>query len=60
MKPLAGLLLIISGIILAIPQIYEALSYIDYDRWPLVQGILGLLCIGMGLWLVIYRPPRLP
>ena len=49
MKPLVGLLLIFSGLILAIPQVYEALAYIDVDRWPVIQGILGISCIVVGL-----------
>jgi len=55
MKPLAGLLLIVSGLILAIPQIYEVLAYIDMEGWPIVQGILGVLCIGTGILFVISR-----
>ncbi len=55
MKPLAGLLLIVSGLILAIPQIYDVLTYIEMEGWPVVQGVLGVLCIGTGLLFVISR-----
>lgn len=53
MKPLIGLLLVISGAILAVPQIYDALAYIDVDRWPVVQGFLGITCITVGIVFLI-------
>jgi uncharacterized membrane protein HdeD (DUF308 family) len=53
MKPLLGLLLVVSGVILAIPQIYDALKYLDIDRWPLVQGTLGITCIAIGMIFLI-------
>ena len=53
MKPLVGLLLILSGVILAVPQIYEVLAYLETDGWPLVQGILGISCIVAGLVFLI-------
>ena len=55
MKPLIGFLLIISGLILAIPQLYEVLAYIDIDRWPVIQGILGISCISVGVVYLIWR-----
>lgn len=58
MKSLLGLLLIFVGIILAIPQIYEVLAYIDYNRWPLIQGVLGITCIAAGLALILRRSSR--
>lgn len=54
MKPLIGLLLVISGMILAIPQIYDALSYVDLNRWPVVQGSLGIACVLAGLLFLVW------
>jgi hypothetical protein len=55
MKPLIGLLLILSGLILAIPQLYEVLSYLDMNRWPVIQGILGIGCITVGVFYLIWK-----
>jgi hypothetical protein len=49
MKPLVGLLLVVSGTILAIPPVYEVLSYLEYENWPIVQVVLGVTCILIGL-----------
>lgn len=54
MRSLVGLLLVLSGVILAIPQIYEVLTYIDYNRWPVVQGLLGITCILVGLLMTVW------
>ncbi len=58
MKPLVGLLLVVTGTILAVPPIYTALSYIVYDRYPIVPIILGICCIAIGLVFLIYRPGK--
>ena len=55
MKSLTGSLLVVSGVILAVPQIYDALSYVDYNRWPVVQGILGIACISVGITFLVWR-----
>ena len=58
MAPLVGLLLVVSGTILAVPPIYEVLSYIVYDRYPLVHIVLGVACIIAGLVFLVYRPGK--
>lgn len=58
MKPLVGLLLVISGMILGIPPVYEALSYVNYDGWPIVHVVLGVICISVGLIFLMYRPRK--
>ena len=58
MKPLLGILFILSGLILAIPQIYEALRYVDIDQWPIIQGILGLACITAGIFTILFGGKR--
>jgi len=55
MKPLVGLLLVISGTILAIPPLYQVLSYLEYEDWPIVQVILGITCIAVGLIFLMYK-----
>ena len=55
MKPLVGLLLVISGTILAIPPLYQVLSYLEYERWPIVQVVLGVTCIVVGLIFLMYK-----
>ena len=55
MKSLVGLLLVISGTILAVPVIYEALSYIRYEGYPIVPIILGAACIVVGLFFLITK-----
>jgi len=59
MAPLVGLLLVVSGTVLAVPPIYEVLSYIEYNRYPLVPMVLGIACILIGLTFLVYRPRRL-
>ena len=49
MKPLVGLLLVVSGTVLAIPPLYSVLAYLEYEGWPIVQVILGVSCIAIGL-----------
>lgn len=58
MKSLVGLLLVISGMILGIPPVYEALSYVDYNGWPIVHVVLGVCCIIVGLVFLVYRPRK--
>jgi hypothetical protein len=58
MKPLVGLLLVLSGMILGIPPVYEALTYVNYDGWPIVQVALGVSCIVVGLVFLVYRPRK--
>ena len=58
MKPLVGLLLVVSGTILAIPPLYEVLSYLEYERWPLVHMLLGVACIVTGLVFLMWRPKK--
>ena len=53
MKPLIGMLLVISGTILTIPPLYEVLGYLDYDNWPVVPGSLGIACIVVGIWFLM-------
>jgi hypothetical protein len=53
MRSLLGLLLILSGVLLAVPQVYDALAPLDINRWPVVQGILGLACISIGTYTLI-------
>ncbi|HLC76426.1 MAG TPA: hypothetical protein VJB82_04910 [Candidatus Peribacterales bacterium] len=59
MTPLVGLLLVVSGTILAVPPIYQVLSYIEYNRYPLVPMVLGIACIVIGLIFLIHRPKKL-
>jgi len=59
MAPLVGLLLVVSGTILAVPPIYEVLSYIEYQRYPVVPVVLGIACIVIGLMFLVYRPRKI-
>jgi dipeptide/tripeptide permease len=56
MISLVGLLLVISGTVLAVPPIYQVLSYITYNGNPIVPMALGVACILVGLIFLIYRP----
>jgi len=58
MKSLVGLLLVVSGAILAIHPVYEALAYLDYNGWPVVQGVLGTTCIVVGLVFLVLKQKR--
>jgi len=58
MAPLVGLLLVVSGTVLAVPPIYEVLSYIVYNNYPLVHIVLGVACIVIGLVFLVYRPGK--
>lgn len=58
MLSLLGLLLIVSGTVLAVPPVYEALSFIDYNNNPIVPMGLGVACIVAGLVFLIYRPRK--
>lgn len=58
MAPLVGLLLVVSGTVLAVPPIYEVLSYIEYQRYPAIPMALGVACIIIGLVFLIYRPRK--
>lgn len=53
-----GLLLIVSGLLLAIPQIYDILLFFEYEKWPVINGSLGLICIIVGITLLIIRNPE--
>ncbi len=59
MKSLVGLLLVVSGTILAIPPVYEALSYVEYERWPIVQVVLGVACIVVGLFYLVLKEKKI-
>ena len=52
MKPLVGLLLVLSGLVLVAPPVYEVLSYIEYNNIPVVPVTLGAACVGIGLYSV--------
>lgn len=58
MKSLVGLLLVVSGAILAIHPVYEVLAYLEYEGWPIVQGILGTSCIIIGLVFLTLKEKR--
>lgn len=58
MKPLVGLLLVVSGTVLAVPPIYDALSYIEYERYPIVPMGLGVACIVVGLVFLMIKPRK--
>ena len=58
MNLLTGLLLIASGLLLAIPQIYDILLSFEYEKWPVINGSLGLICIIVGITLLIVRKPN--
>jgi hypothetical protein len=58
MKSLVGLLLVVSGAILAIHPVYDALTYLNYEGWPLVQGVLGTACIAVGLIFLMLREKK--
>ncbi|HLD08050.1 MAG TPA: hypothetical protein VJB60_03220 [Candidatus Peribacterales bacterium] len=58
MAPLVGLLLVVSGTVLAVPPIYQVLSYIMYNQYPVVPMALGICCIVIGLVFLIYRPRK--